>query len=158
MRSIILVGEQNPHGGDPDMALYPLPEHASGGRLQREILGLSRGDYLRDHDRVNLCRDAWDRDEAAESARRILSERPHNSGVVILGRKAEAAFGWVYQRYEVRYVLPGLHMLALPHPSGLCREWNDPRNIQLAREAYADLRRVVSLTVSPVREGEPAGA
>ena len=35
----ILVGMNNPYGADPAMALYPLPERASGGRLAR-ILGL----------------------------------------------------------------------------------------------------------------------
>jgi hypothetical protein len=155
VKSILLVGEQNPHGVDPRMALWPYPEHASGGRLAR-ILGLEVRDYLLLNDRVNLCRDAWDRAEALESARRILATRPKDSGLVMLGRKAEAAFGWVYRRYEVRYIQPGFHALALPNPSAMCREWNDSRNLDLARTAYADLRRTVGLTVSSSREGEPS--
>lgn len=30
-------------------------------------------------------------------------------------------------------------MLALPHPSGLCREWNDPAAIHRAREILRSL-------------------
>lgn len=138
MNRILLIGEQNPHGSDPRAALYPLPMRSSGGRLMR-ILGLSFHDYMRNNDRVNLCHDAWDDAEARAHAVKILEERPHGSGIVLLGRKAERAFGWVYPRYEVRLIEPGFHALALPHPSGLCRDWNDQENERRAREAYAAL-------------------
>lgn len=138
MKSILLVGEQNPHNGDARYALYPLPAHASGGRLAR-VLGLTAREYLQLTDRVNLCAEAWDEAEARLKALEILTTWPRNSGVVLLGRRAERVFGWVYPRYEVRRVEPGLFLLALPHPSGLCREWNDPANVDRARSAYREL-------------------
>ena len=115
MRRILLVGEQNPHGGDPRLALYPLPACGSGGRLQR-ILGLSVTEYLRRHDRVNLCRDAWDRYEAIKSGQRVTAERPFGSGIVVCGSKAAGAFGLPYTPMTIFEHL-GLYMLVLPHPA-----------------------------------------
>ena len=67
-RRILLVGESNPYGADPEFALFPLPERASGARLQ-EILRLSTGEYLRRHDRVNLCAEGkWSGPLARQSA------------------------------------------------------------------------------------------
>jgi hypothetical protein len=140
MSAILLVGEQNPHNADPMLALWPDPPYGSGGRLAK-ILGLSTTELIL-HDRVNLCYDAWDVAEARVSAQSLLERRAAGTGFVLLGRKAEDVFGWVYPRYEVRYIHP-YYMLSLPHPSGLCREWNDPHNVVKARLAWADLRRLV---------------
>lgn len=123
MRRILLVGEQLAHGGDPRLALYPDPPNSAGARLAR-ILGLSPSEYLERFDRVNLCQDAWDENEARETARTIRATRPAGSGIVLLGRKAQRAFA---------YAPALLYVLALPHPSGLCREWNDKRSRERAR-------------------------
>ena len=55
---VLLVGEVNPYGADPRMALYHLPRGASGDRL-REILGLDDATYIRRLSRVNLCTGRW---------------------------------------------------------------------------------------------------
>lgn len=140
-KQILLVGEQPAHGADPRVALYPTPPGGSGGRLAR-ILGLSPDEYLERFDRVNLCELAWRDAEARQAAQLIKVTRQAGSGVVLLGRKAQRAFGWARPRYEVSLASYGLYALALPHPSGLCREWNDPRNAVLAREALAQLSEV----------------
>lgn len=139
MNKILLVGELNPYGADPAFALYPLPAHASGARLMA-ILGLSLRQYLKEHDRVNLCTGAWAVGNARMMAAQILAERPPNTGVVLCGSKVSYAF-------DVRYGGPfqqvitgrGLRLLSIPHPSGLNRMWNVPEVAEGVRAAYRQL-------------------
>jgi hypothetical protein len=153
----LLVGEQNPYGADPRLALYPLPKYASGARLAR-ILGLSAHAYLQAFDRVNLCAGRWKFQEARMAAERIWRDR--SGGVVVmLGAKVAAAFAVPYTPLgAVMRVGPwvGTHLRApsyciLPHPSGRNRAWNAPESVELAREV---MRRVGAMPA--VTEGEPA--
>lgn len=141
-RSVLLVGELNPYGSDPDYALSLVPLHASSGRLVR-ILGCSAGTYMRDHDRVNLCTGRWDASTARVEARRLLSSRRAGTGVVLLGSKVARAFSAIYlldYRLQLTTTDEGaVALLSLPHPSGLCRTWNDPAEVLRACAAYASL-------------------
>lgn len=144
-----LVGECNPYGADPYFALYPLPENASGGRLAR-ILGLSRTEYLRRFDRVNLCEGSWSLPAARAKAQALRDGRP----LVLLGAKVCAAFklafvpfmqtglveqveptqGFIkYRRIAVAYILP--------HPSGLNRIWNESDAVEKSRLCVAEFLR-----------------
>lgn len=136
--NVLLVGEANPYGGDPDMALYPLPEHASGGRLAR-ILGLSRGEYLRTFDRCNLCAVEWRLPEARERARQLVAE---NRVMVLLGAKVARAFGGEYEPFTRSGV--GSAVYVLPHPSGLNRAWNEPGAVERARALVAEALRIAA--------------
>lgn len=144
MNRILLVGESNPYGDDPDFALYPLPEHASGGRLAR-ILGLSRGEYLRRHDRVNLCVGAWSMPAAVERALQVHGERPEGSGIVLCGVKVAGAFrrAAAYPDDQFKPMSLAQHgsrwYLTLPHPSGLCRAWGVAGTTERAKAAYEQL-------------------
>lgn len=155
--SIVLVGELNPYGADPRMALYHMPRHASGNRL-REILG------LRDHTyasiaKVNLCDVSWSIIWARLRAFNVvLSE---HGTIVMLGTKVRQAFGvetipfFSAHRFEAATdfprmardrVLPsfaGATFVSLPHPSGLNRMWDVPGS----RERARDLLRVVCADV-----------
>jgi hypothetical protein len=129
----LLVGEANPYGADPYYALYPLPENASGGRLAR-ILGLSESQYLRLFDRRNLCPMEWSAPVARAQAENIRAEgREH---VVLLGAKVARAFGFDYAPFT-----GSKHFYLLPHPSGLCRVWNEPDAVQRARQLLAPILR-----------------
>jgi hypothetical protein len=136
----LLVGELNPYGADPEMALYPLPENASGGRLQR-ILGLSRGEYLRRFDRVNLCTGKWDATVARMRALEIVRERD-GQVVVLLGAKVAGAFLFDYTPF-IRWGRsmdsrgPGV-VYILPHPSGRNPQWNEAGAQEKARELLRD--------------------
>ena len=152
MKKILLVGESNPYGADPEYALYPLPEHASGGRLQR-ILGLTMGEYLRRHDRENLCVGPWSTPAARLAANAILNERIDERGIakdgyglVLCGRKVTDAFrhpdGLEVEMFEC-LLFRGVPAAILPHPSARNRIWNDPTNIEKARACYAQLRRFI---------------
>lgn len=134
----LIVGELNPYGSDPAFALYPLPEHASGGRLC-QLLNMSHGRYLALFDRVNLCEGKWEALKARDAARAL---RLDNAGrqMILLGRKVAGAFGFRDVPFFSRPSTDGRFLL-LPHPSGLCRVWNEPENQLRARELVADTIR-----------------
>lgn len=153
----LLVGELNPYGGDPSVALYPLPPHASGGRLQR-ILGLSTTQYLRLFDRANLCVGAWDLAEARASAGQILAD-PTRTHLVLLGAKVSRVFCGVFEPFTLRATpgRPGQLVATLPHPSGLSRAWNEPGAELRARELLARLGVVADCTHCREHPGGPRG-
>lgn len=141
-RKILLVGELNPYGSNPEYALYPYPAHASGNRL-RKILGLSLAAYLNEHDRVNLCGGTWSSRAARLKAREILETRAPGSGVVLLGTKVAHAFDVAYPGGVVHVTPRGLRLLVLPHPSGRNLVWNTPEMATDARARYTALRAAV---------------
>lgn len=137
----LIVGEHNPLSSDPEHALYDLPVGCSGHRLRTRILGLSRASY---HDpglvrRVNLY-DSADASVARgeRRAERIVAAGSLYSVVVLLGVKVRAAFGGrpEFFRSEVR---GRATLLSLPHPSGLCHEWNDECAATVARVTLREL-------------------
>lgn len=127
----VLVGEDNPYGPSPDMALYPAPEGSAGWRLCVLILMLQRADYLRRFARVNLCDGLWSTREARARAAELAAT---GVPVVMLGAKVSAAFGRSAQEPFTR---DGL-FYRLPHPSGRCRVWNDPGAFGRARGLLAE--------------------
>lgn len=139
----LLVGEDNPYGKDPRYALFPHPKNSAGYRLARLVLAMpSRGAYLERFDRVNLCPQKWSSPVARQSAIAIMNS--DYDRVVVLGRKVAAAFGLDESKpfsiektrsisstgiwFERQYIV-------LPHPSGLCRVWNEPQAFERARAA-----------------------
>lgn len=138
-----LVGELNPYGADPDMALYPLPEYASGGRLAR-ILGLSRTEYLRSFERRNLCVGKWSM-KAARIAAAQIEREADCAPLVLLGAKVCDAFGFEFKPFVACVTgdeVPRSPVVRLPHPSGLSRLWNEPGAAGRARDAVLPLLQV----------------
>lgn len=131
-KSPVLVGELNPYGSDPEMALYPLPRNASGNRL-RLILDLTDLEYL-DYRRVNLCTGKWGIRAARAAAAEVL-EHEDVCFAVLLGAKVCSAFGVPYEPFTVRPSGRGYPLVVLPHPSGLNRAWNEPGAVEQARLA-----------------------
>lgn len=145
----LLVGESNPYGTDPKFALYPAPERSAGYRLCVEIFGMVRAEYLRRFDRANLCEGSYSTVKARAGFEALLGE--YREAVILLGSKvcAAARVGfepYTIQRYRVDVPEPGrrfvepdptghLTIVVLPHPSGLCRMWNEPGAIDRARSA-----------------------
>jgi hypothetical protein len=122
---VLMVGEANPYSPDPSLALHPDPPNAAGGRLMR-LLGLPRLQYMAIA-RRNLCTTRWSAAEASLSGACIAGEVAAGKWrvVVCLGRRVAGTFypgapAWsVYSHGTCTFVL-------VPHPSGLCRVWNDP--------------------------------
>lgn len=142
MSRVVLVGELNPYGSNPDMALYHWPRHASGNRL-REHLGLRDVTY-HGIDKVNLCTGKWSTPEALAAAVRILCGS--HDVIVCLGRKVMTAF---HARPEFfQHCRRGTKdLISLPHPSGLNRLWG----VSGARDRA---REVLRLAVPEVPWGE----
>lgn len=151
MNRIVLVGESNPYGADPDMALYPLPREASGNRL-RVILGLTDNQYLGEHDRVNLCEGRWSVPRATEQALAIHQAR-EGCGIVLCGVRVVGAFAraatYSVNAFPLCRVVEegGRWYLAIPHPSGRNRVWNDPEVAPRVRAAYLDLRKHLGMEI-----------
>lgn len=129
---VLFVGELNPYGDDERFALWDEPAGASGDRLRR-ILGLSPASY-RAQARANLCAGQWRRLYAMARAAELRAAHPAPFPIVLLGRKVAAAFGLgevpPFSRTAERVFL-------LPHPSGLCQEWNQPSAVDRARRLLA---------------------
>jgi len=137
----LLVGEANPYGNDPRFALYPYPERASGHRLAVLVMGMEPRQYIRAFDRVNLCPERWSVGVARERADAVKADPSHRV-IVLLGSKVAAAFGVKYEPFTVHELWPGFlsppclakkRFVVLPHPSGLCRAWNEPGSFDKAR-------------------------
>ena len=126
----LLVGELNPLSADPRFDLFPLPARSSGNRL-RNILGLQRVEYMRKYDRQNLCRLAWSAEHARDKATEILESGRER--LVLLGYRVCRAFRLEFEPFQV-LAIGKVRVATLPHPSGLCRVWNDPGSIARARE------------------------
>lgn len=141
----LLLGEANPYSDDPAMALYPFPEGSAGYRLP-DILGMRRVDYLRQFDRRNLiCGAEWNLKAAREAYPGIVRGR---DVVVLLGAKVCKAAGVAFEPFSVLLKLDTDRLCArvvLPHPSGLCRLWNDEEARPRARAVVRYAREAVAL-------------
>lgn len=128
----LLVGETNPYGADPKFALYPLPEKSAGGRLCTKIMGLTRLEYLQRFDRVNLCAGKWSMKEARHRAVDLLGT-DERSTLVLFGAKVTRAFDIDFFPFQITHRQHERRVVILPHPSGLCRAWNEPGAYERAR-------------------------
>jgi len=147
----LLVGELNPYGSDPRMALFPRPRLAAGNRL-RLHLGLTDQQYLDLFDRANLCVGKWSTKEARSRALELFAEgyRLGRPAIVLLGAKVSAAFRSAVLKdaysnsteacagfFRVLDAV-GPKVVLLPHPSGRSRVWNDPTSRDKAREVLRE--------------------
>lgn len=172
-----LIGENNPWQKDPEQgqryALYFDPPPSAGGRLCRNILGMDGRGYLRAFERRNLLHQPRWSIPAARKAADDLKREMAKSGravVVLLGRKVFDAWDdWRLAKMQNRewsgkwepftsLWWQGDRIVLLPHPSGLCREWNAPGAYARAREvlvqAAPHLERVVGVaptTLGPTK-------
>lgn len=131
-RQILLIGELNPYGDTGQYALYCDPPNSAGGRLQRAIFGVPEHVYLAMW-RTNLCTGSWANGRAYLRIVEILqmTDAPWKIAV-LLGRKvAKAALTATKYRFMGPFSIKGESpvLVTLPHPSGLCREWNDPSSL-----------------------------
>jgi len=146
---VLLVGEGNPYGADPDFALYCYPPGCAGYRLRR-IFGLPQHQYLGLH-RKNLCDGTWSMKSAIERARHdLLDPKAPWNVIVILGRKVTEAMqraAMIDQPiipFTTRTCCPGMTLVCLPHPSGRnAASWSGG-----ARERAREMMRIVAPDLS----------
>lgn len=148
----LLVGELNPYGPAAEYALWPDPPGCAGHRLCHKVLGMSEHAYMEAFDRTNLCGRKWSMPLARLAAGAVNAHGQPRRVIIMLGRKVATAFGyghhqpfttvakvWNKDGYdlmlddEVTADNPTTRFLVLPHPSGLCRVWNEPGAFERAR-------------------------
>lgn len=140
---ILLVGEDNPYGSDPEFALYCYPPGCAGYRLRR-ILGLPQHQYLALH-RKNLCDTAWSRANARARAMELRSPEAPWRVMVLLGRKVAETFerialdGVPLVAFSTKTCCLGMTFVSLPHPSGRNLVWNQPWAPTRAREILREV-------------------
>lgn len=140
----ILVGLNNPHSIDPEKALGPDPHGSAGYRLwlmlkmaaNKNGVDLSEADYLARFRRVNLSDAVQFNVHVAKARVPELLESFKFRQVVLCGTRVPTILGLKHTGFhlgpqhgkEFAYYV-------IPHPSGLCREYNDPN----MREAVGNL-------------------
>lgn len=140
---VLVVGEQNPYGSNPEWALYCHPPGCAGARLRR-IFGLSEDQYLELH-RNNLCDGDWSKEEAKKRALELLTPAAEWNVIVLLGRKVTEVFEKVVLddvplvAFSTRGCCPGMTLVSLPHPSGRNAALWNPKARDRAREILRDL-------------------
>lgn len=140
---VLLLGETNPYGPDPEFALYCEPPGCSGHRL-RLILGLPEEAYLALH-RKNLCDGAWSQKMAQARAHELLSPQAPWQVIVLLGRKVAQTFVKTalndepLEAFSTRRCCPGMTLVSLPHPSGQNAGLWPPRARDRARQILCEL-------------------
>lgn len=148
----VLVGEDNPYGGDPRFALYPEPGGSAGQRLCGVVLGMHRVEYLRRFHRVNLCVGRWRIGDARQAAHDLRAST--NLPLVLLGARVCEAFAiapFSSCVWDVVRESAGCGGFAvLPHPSGRSRAWNRPAAVHMARDAVS---RLLGFGELPARPG-----
>lgn len=134
---VCVVGELNPYGADPRLALYHLPRGKSGDRL-RKVMGLPDHSYAR-LKKVNLCTGRWsDEAAAAEVSRLVGSKIFDERALILLGTRVRRAFEVVGVRLPGPFTAAG-RVVSLPHPSGRCRLWNGQEGVRRAREILKEV-------------------
>jgi uracil-DNA glycosylase len=142
---LIIIGEAPSRTGDPDRPLMSAPIR----RRLIELLGIDDAAYFA-IDRINLLR-AWPGrrgkkgDLADPIAMRsaawivLAAEELIGRRAVFLGARVARAFG-AHRRPILRwFAIGGGSAAILPHPSGVNRWWNDPRN---RRRAIRFMRKI----------------
>lgn len=136
-----IVGEAPGPNTSPDLPMFPLPSRSAGGRL----LGYARispADYLGRLARRNLFPELADWSVPAARGRSfellwwLRNMRPRIRRVLLLGGRVAAAFG-VEEFWRPRRLHRDLTLVAIPHPSGRNRLYNDP---EICRRAGAEVR------------------
>ena len=148
----VVVGEAPGPKGLPKCPLFPHPERSAGHKLC-EMSGVTRSAWLTRVERVNLLaeypKDGWRAGYAASQADNLGASLLLDRRLILCGRRVAKAFGfkpadspWLRWAYCEK---TRAEAVVIPHPSGRCREYNDPKMVaavsDLLREAFVGLPR-----------------
>jgi hypothetical protein len=139
--SPVILGMNNPLSMDPRYALWPDPPGCSGWRLWKmleERTGASQEDYVAGFERRNVLTGLWsasaargvlfgERGETVLPIAGSLVDQLRGRTVVLLGEAPRRVLG-LRPDLVVPQVLYGVTWRCVPHPSGLCRWYNDRTN------------------------------
>lgn len=140
----VLLGMNNPHSTDPARALGVRPAHASGHRLwsllweagfRREpIVDVQPNQYEDGFDRYNLLdEEVFDPTRFTAEREKFILDKLASRVVIMCGTNVPRALRLEYKGFHLKptpAIIPGMGKsftyYVIPHPSGLCREYNDP--------------------------------
>ncbi len=131
-KRVVLVGELNPYQNRRDFDLYDEPASSAGSRLRQLILGVKRETYFRYFIRRNLCVKRWSMPAARREMEQLGRLLPGHV-FVLLGNKVKAAAGFAGVKAFETTTDGSSTIVCLPHPSGLCRAWNQLDAFERAR-------------------------
>lgn len=145
VKTVVFVGEApGPKDTTSRTPLWSIRKGSAGSRL-RAMTGLDRSAWTRRVPKFNLVPyriTKWPREFAEQQAQNLSSSLLRDCDLVLCGRKVARAFGvpskhpwlvWTRSAWGPRVVV-------IPHPSGLCREYNDP---EFVKRASRFLKRVL---------------
>lgn len=144
---LVIVGMDNPQSARPEHALWTQPPGCSGHRLWRMATartGISEEEWLAMTDRRNLCVGGWDLQRAKAQAEEWRPELEQRT-VVQLGVSVYGAMRHHSHRGMLRMPLEwqiDRDWVYIPHPSGLCRSYNDDTIVAAVEIVLADLIRM----------------
>lgn len=138
----VLIGMNNPLSSDPEHALYPHPPGCTGWRIWQMLMdrrpGVTRGQYLRAFERVNLVDGREWRAAEARARARELRGALRGRVVLVLGAAPRRALELPPLLVHPQE-LGGVTWRQLPHPSGRCRWYNEPEARATAAALLAEL-------------------
>jgi len=134
----LIIGEAPGKNGDPST-----PIEGRIGRRLAECCGISFEEFLETFSRRNLL-DTQPQDNgkgadfnvkaAGRVARELEKQFVPGQVVLILGKRAAAAFRFIDVDYFQRFVVNGASVYVVPHPSGVNHWWNELENeLQMIR-------------------------
>lgn len=94
--------------------------------MVNEVCGVTRADWCRLTERVNLLENTWWDPLVAARRGEALWKTLEGRRVVVLGAATRNALRLSRPPALVWSVSSGVRWCWAPHPSGLCREYNDP--------------------------------
>lgn len=119
------------------------------GNKVAALLGMTRAEFIRKYRRLNLNDrwngkngrgDAFDEEAGRAAAVELLADC-HAARMVLLGQNVARCFGLEHHApLSTGLFMNGIQFFLLPHPSGINRWWNEPKN---ARAAQKKLREFV---------------
>lgn len=126
----VLVGMNNPISRHPSHALYPSPVNCTGWRVWQLLQGadpsISDEQYLLGFDRRNvLSARTWSAREARAAGAELMDEISGRT-IVVLGVETCRALGLPRSPWAEWASHGATRCVLLPHPSGRCREYNEP--------------------------------
>jgi len=141
MARVVIIGMMNPHSDSTSRALWPAPVNSTGWRLWQLLHkrnGATVSDFVRTFERHNLLPNGeWTQATSRAAATRMISSL-RGATVLLLGAAVRDAF-----RLPPVRIRPiesrGVVFRQLPHPSGRCRWYNEPRHRRIAGLLLEDL-------------------
>ncbi len=147
----VIVGMCNPQGNPP---LWTDPPGCAGHRLWQMATartGISQEDWLAITDRRNLCLGKeWCREEARISAHAMVPELSSRT-TVLLGGEVASCFPscGLIGHWAKGYGTPPRNprpWVTIPHPSGMCRWYNEAANRAAVEILLGDLVELCTKT------------